>query len=54
MDWVFKSVPDALKYFNLSPAVAGDPGGGKLSLLLQAKAAEPALVPRGCKPWRPC
>jgi hypothetical protein len=40
VDWVFKSVPDALKYFDLSPQTLATLVEAKLNLLLQAKAAE--------------
>jgi hypothetical protein len=42
VDWVFTSVPDALKYFNLSPQTLATLVEAKLNLLLQAKAAETA------------
>jgi hypothetical protein len=41
---MLKSVPDALKYFNLSPQTLATLVEAKLNLLLQAKAAESAQV----------
>ena len=42
VEWMLKSVPDALKYFNLSPQTLATLVEAKLNLLLQAKAVESA------------
>ncbi len=46
VEWMLKSVPDALKYFNLSPQTVATLVEAKLNLLLEAKAqpAAPAAV----------
>jgi hypothetical protein len=44
VEWMLKSVPDALKYFDLSPQTLATLVEAKLNLLLQAKAAESAGV----------
>ena len=42
VDWVLKSVPDAMAYFNLTPQSLATLVESKLTLLLQAKAVETA------------
>jgi hypothetical protein len=42
VDWVMKSVPDALGYFNLSPQALATLIESKIELLLQGKATQPA------------
>ena len=44
VDWVFKSVPDALAHFNVTPQSIATLVESKLAILLQSKTTEPALV----------